>query len=164
MSNLAWTVPLEKHPRMSLLGEPSRIIYLLHYVFKWRSLERSRVVSQLAKALKLKKHTRNQVFQFLIQWYFFDTLSKYPVFGLLFWHCHLKVSGYPLSPPAGLLPWSGLRMAWAVRRFLPFCGFSLLYEMLFREKGEGQAEVGFILKFTSSWKEAGPDKCILRKD
>lgn len=55
MSNQGWTGPLKKHPRMSQLGELSRIIYLLFYVFRWKSPERSRVISHLAQALSFKK-------------------------------------------------------------------------------------------------------------
>ena len=85
----------------------------------------------------------------------FSTLGKYPVFfGFYSGIYHLKVFLGVIS--ADLLVWSGHRLAWVTCPFLSLCGFTLLYEMLFCGNGVEQAQGRCILKFSTSWREAGP--------
>lgn len=165
MSNQGWTVPPEKHLRCHSWESLPRMIYSLRYVFRWKSLEDPEWFHNWPRPTS-KKHKRNKLFHFLVQWYFWFTWQISSSLIIYFDIYHLKVSVSSQSS-SWSFPWNDLRMTGSLAFSFCMWLFTVVWDALLWEK-EGQAQGGFILKFTSSWKKAGsfllPNECILRED
>lgn len=172
MSNQGSIVPLQRSSRIPRLGETPRIIYSLPWVFRWKSLERSREISQLGQGNILQRDIQEIKHPNPRPVILFNTLGKYSVFFcFLFWHLLFEsVSGYPLSPTmkSDLLSWGGHRVAWAAWNFFSVWISTVVWDPPLWEGGgtsTGQAcpEVQFFLEGGQAMFSV-PGKLILREE